>query len=202
MAAYATLVELCAAAKSCTACDLSKQRTHVVPGEGNEHAQVMFIGEGPGYNEDQQGRPFVGAAGKLLDELIASIGFKRSDVYIANVVKCRPPGNRDPLPGEIDACAHWLDQQIALIKPKVIVTLGRFSMAKFLPKETISKVHGSPRKLNGIAILPVHHPAAALYQASLKATLLADFKKIPALLKEAALPVQAAQPPPRQMKLL
>ncbi len=198
---FNTLAELCTAAKSCTSCDLSRTRTNVVPGEGNEHAQILFIGEGPGYNEDQQGRPFVGAAGKLLDELIGSIGLKRPDVYIANVVKCRPPGNRDPLPNETEACAHWLDEQIALIKPKLIVTLGRHSMAKFLPNQTISKIHGTPRKVGAVTVFPVHHPAAALYQQSLKETLLDDFKKIPALLKEAAAAELPPPPKPAQGKL-
>ncbi len=197
---YESLDALSQACLSCTACDLSKQRTHVVPGEGNEKAQVMFIGEGPGYNEDQQGRPFVGQAGKLLDELIASIGMKRSDVFIANVVKCRPPGNRDPMPAEIAACSDWLNEQIRLINPKVIVTLGRYSMAKFMPGDSISKVHGSPRKIGERVVLPVHHPAAALYQQSLKQTLQADFKKIPQLLKEAA-KIEEAKPEPKQLGL-
>jgi DNA polymerase len=163
-----------------------------VPGEGNPNAEVLFIGEGPGHHEDQQGRPFVGPAGKLLDELIESIGLTRQDVYITNVVKCRPPGNRDPLPAETEACKHWLDSQVQLIRPTVIATLGRYSMAKFLPKETISKIHGTPRRIGGHTVLPLHHPAAALYQGSLRKTLEEDFAKIPALLKRAA----SAPPPP------
>ena len=199
--AYSSLDELCQASLACTSCALSKNRTRVVPGEGDEHAQVMFIGEGPGYHEDQQGRPFVGPAGKLLDELIASIGMKRSDVYIANVVKCRPPGNRDPVPGEVEACRQWLDPQIQMIDPKVIVTLGRYSLAKFLPRDTISKVHGSPRKVGDRVVLPVHHPAAALYQQSLRRTIEEDFKKIPALLKEAMPDPPDAQDEPQQLSL-
>ncbi len=188
MTSFSSLGEFCQAALSCTSCSLSKTRTQVVPGEGDEHAEVMFIGEGPGYHEDQQGRPFVGPAGKFLDELIESIGFKRSDVYIANIVKCRPPGNRDPVPSEIESCRQWLDPQIQLIKPKAIVTLGRYSLAKFLPGEVISRVHGVPRTVDGQVVFPVHHPAAALYQNSLRATIEADFKKIPGLL--------AGSPPP------
>ena len=199
--AFSSLHELCQASLACTSCDLSKNRTRVVPGEGDEHAQVMFIGEGPGYHEDQQGRPFVGPAGKLLDELIASIGMKRSEVYIANVVKCRPPGNRDPVPGEVEACRRWLDPQIQMIDPKVIVTLGRYSLAKFLPRDTISKVHGSPRTVGGRVVLPVHHPAAALYQQSLRGTIEEDFKKIPALLKEAMPEPHDAQDEPQQLSL-
>ena len=197
MAPFSSLPELCQASLSCTACGLSKNRTQVVPGEGDEHAQVMFIGEGPGYHEDQQGRPFVGPAGKLLDELIASIGMKRSEVYIANIIKCRPPGNRDPLPTEVEACRQWLEPQIEMIKPKVIVTLGRYSLAKFLPNETITKAHGNPRKVGDMVVLPVHHPAAALYQQSLRATLEEDFKKIPALLTGAE---PEPEPPPEGEK--
>ena len=160
----------------------------------------MFIGEGPGYHEDQQGKPFVGPAGKLLDELIASIGMRRCNVYIANIVKCRPPGNRDPLPNEAEACSKWLDEQIEHIDPKVIVTLGRYSMAKFLPQETITKAHGIPRKVGGRVVLPVHHPAAALYQQSLKKTIEADFQRIPELLKDAG-GAETAEPEPQAQQL-
>ena len=204
MTSFPTLNALIESCLSCTDCDLAKHRTQVVPGEGDEHAQVMFIGEGPGYHEDQQGRPFVGQAGKLLDELIGSIGMKRSDVYIANVVKCRPPGNRDPLPSETEACSKWLEGQIALIAPKVIVTLGRHSMARFLPGQTISRVHGVARKVGDVVVLPVHHPAAALYQQSLRKTLEADFQKIPALLQntqEVEQEVKKEEPKPEQLNL-
>jgi len=160
----------------------------------------MFIGEAPGFHEDQQGRPFVGQAGKLLDELIASIGLTRSEVYIANVVKCRPPGNRDPLPSEVQACRHWLDGQIDFINPKLIVTLGRYSMAGFLPGDSISKAHGKARTVGGRVVLPVHHPAAALYQQSLRKTLEEDFRKVPALLTQSQ-PVPEAQPEPKQLNL-
>ncbi|MBI4308258.1 MAG: uracil-DNA glycosylase [Chloroflexi bacterium] len=178
----------------CTACGLAKARTNVVPGEGPASAHVLFIGEGPGYHEDKQARPFVGAAGQLLTHLIEVAGLKRSDVYITNVVKCRPPNNREPLPGEIEACRQWLDRQMDIIRPRIIVTLGRFSLARFLPKESVSKVHGAPRRYNGVMILPMLHPAAALYQQSLRKTLEDDFKKLPALLAQAQ--VEAAQPAP------
>lgn len=176
---YTNLQELTAAALKCTACGLCKNRTQVVPGEGNPRAEVMFIGEGPGQNEDQQGRPFVGAAGQFLNELLATISLKRTDVYIANVVKCRPPGNRDPLPEEIEACHPWLDGQIAFINPRVIVTLGRHSMAVFFPGESITRIHGSVRVVGNRTILPMFHPAAALYRQELRGVLAEDFKKIP-----------------------
>jgi DNA polymerase len=151
----------------CTQCILSKSRVKAVPGEGPANADIMFIGEGPGFHEDQQGRPFVGAAGKFLSELLESIGLKREQVFITNIVKCRPPSNRDPLPEEIAACKPYLDRQIALIKPKVIVTLGRFSMARVFPNEKISVIHGRPKKIEGIVYVPMYHPAAALHQRSL-----------------------------------
>ncbi|MDO8531526.1 MAG: uracil-DNA glycosylase [Dehalococcoidia bacterium] len=190
---------------ACTACGLAKGRTHVVPGEGPARAQVLFIGEGPGYHEDQQARPFVGAAGQLLTQLIEIAGLKRSDVYITNVVKCRPPNNREPLPGEIEACRKWLDSQIEVIRPRVIVTLGRFSLARFIPSESISKIHGTPRRYGGVYILPMLHPAAALYRQSLRKTLEEDFKKLPSLLAQAqadgAAPAAPTKPPeePRQI---
>lgn len=158
--------------------------THQVPGEGNPHADVLFIGEGPGKNEDLQGRPFVGAAGKLLDELIESIGMKRDDVYITNVIKARPPGNRDPKPEEIDHSWPWLRDQIADIKPKLIVLLGRHAMDWFLPDLKISADHGRAKRFRGQVYLPVYHPAAALYTGSLKDTLFDDFRQIPRLLEK------------------
>ena len=179
------LEELAARISTCTLCPLSQGRTSAVPGEGSSNPEIMFIGEGPGFNEDRQGRPFVGPAGQFLEQLLASIGMKREDVYITNMIKCRPPNNRDPLPGEMEACRPYLDKQIQLLKPKVIVTLGRHSFTKFFPKETISKARGRPRKLNGITIYPMYHPAAALHQNSLRATIESDMKALPALLKEA-----------------
>jgi len=167
----------------CEKCSLSKTRTHVVPGEGNINAEIMFVGEGPGQKEDELGRPFVGAAGKLLDKMIASIGLKREDVFIANVVKCRPPQNRDPLPEEVEACRSWLDEQVKLINPKLIVLLGRHSMERFLPGLRISQDHGKPKRYRGRVYFPVYHPAAALYRRSLMEDLEKDFKKIPKILK-------------------
>jgi DNA polymerase len=142
----------------------------------------VFIGEAPGYHEDQQGRPFVGQAGQFLEQLLASIGMKRSDVYICNVIKCRPPGNRDPLPTEIKNCQKWLDRQLELLAPKIVVTLGRYSLAKFFPGETISKIHGKAKKQGDTICFAMYHPAAALHQQSLRQTIEADMLKIPQLL--------------------
>ncbi|MCK5585819.1 uracil-DNA glycosylase [Candidatus Bipolaricaulota bacterium] len=178
------LTELSRQMASCQACELAQQRNKVVPGEGADDADLLFIGEAPGFNEDQQGKPFVGAAGSFLDQLLASIGLSRGDVYIANVIKCQPAGNRDPLPGEIAACKPWLDQQIELIRPKIIVTLGRFSLARYFTNETIGKVHGRPRKVGDIMCFPMYHPAAALHQGSLRKVIEEDMLKLPALLKD------------------
>jgi DNA polymerase len=145
----------------------------------------VFIGEAPGYHEDQQGRPFVGQAGQFLEQLLNSIGLKRSDVYICNVIKCRPPNNRDPLPTEIKNCQKWLDQQLELLFPRMIVTLGRYSLAKFFPGEPISKIHGKARKQDNIIYFAMYHPAAALHQQSLRQTIEADMLKIPPLLAQA-----------------
>ncbi|MGC4104942.1 MAG: uracil-DNA glycosylase [Thermomicrobiales bacterium] len=170
--------------KGCTLCELSRTRTHAVPGEGNPHARVMLIGEGPGWHEDQQGRPFVGNSGKFLSELIARAGLQREDVFITNVVKCRPPSNRDPLPDEIHACSLYLERQIAAIDPDVIVTLGRFSMAKYFPGERISRIHGEPRKVGRRLVVPMYHPAAALHQGNLRGDIEADFAKLPKYLAD------------------
>jgi len=179
------LTDLCREIANCRQCDLAKQRNKVVPGEGAEDADIAFIGEAPGWHEDQQGRPFVGPAGQFLDELLASVGMTRQQVYICNVLKCRPPGNRDPLPMEVKTCQHWLDRQLALIHPKMIVTLGRYSMARFFPGETISKVHGKARREGGLIYYPMYHPAAALHQQGLRDTIKADMRRIPSLLIEA-----------------
>ncbi len=172
--------------RACTACTLHKGRIIAVPGEGSAKAEIFFIGEGPGQKEDETGRPFVGAAGKLLEQLLESIGLTREDVFIGNVVKCRPPGNRDPFPDEIETCTSlYLFNQIRIIKPKLIATLGRHSMHRFLPEDfQISKVHGKPYRRNGQVYLPLYHPAAALYHDALKATLFTDFKKIPKVLEK------------------
>jgi uracil-DNA glycosylase family 4 len=178
-----TLSELNCSIETCQQCEeLAQTRNRVVPGEGDEKAQIVFIGEAPGFHEDQQGRPFVGQAGQFLDYLLSSIGLRRSDVYICNVMKCRPPGNRDPLPVEIKNCQKWLDLQLEAISPKMVVTLGRYSLAKFFPGETIGKVHGKDRKRDNIIFFPMYHPAAALHQQSLRQTIEEDIKKIPAIL--------------------
>jgi len=155
-----------------------------VPGEGAEDADLLFIGEAPGWHEDQQGRPFVGPAGQFLDQLLASIGLRREEVYIANVIKCRPPQNRDPLPAEIQSCGKWLDRQIEIIQPQMIVTLGRYSLARYFPNQSISKIHGKPRKSGGVLYYPMYHPAAALHQGSLRRTIEADMLKIPQILAQ------------------
>lgn len=169
--------------QTCTRCDLHIGATHGVPGEGPPGAEVMLVGEGPGFNEDKQGRPFVGAAGKFLDELLGIAGFQRSDVYITNVVKHRPPNNRDPLPAELNACRPYLDRQISLINPRVIVTLGRYSLATFFPGSMISKVHGQIREKDGRYFFHMYHPAAALHQQALRDTLLADMRKLAEFLR-------------------
>lgn len=175
----------------CVKCQLHHSRKLAVPGEGPADAEIMFIGEGPGFHENEQGRPFVGAAGKYLDELLAKINLKRSQVFIANVVKCRPPGNRDPMPEELEACRAYLERQIQAINPKVIVTLGRFSMANFLPNAKISSVHGQAMKVKGRLVIAMYHPAAALHQQSLKPTIEHDFARLPELIAQAE---QAPEP--------
>jgi uracil-DNA glycosylase family 4 len=178
------LTDLYAQIRACTRCSLARSRTRAVPGEGPENATVMFIGEAPGFHEDKTGRPFVGAAGQFLEELLASIDMTRQDVYIANVIKCRPPGNRDPSPVEIEACEWYLDRQIELIRPKMVVTLGRFSMARYFPGSKISAIHGRPRKIAGVLYYPMFHPAAALHQPKLRHTVEEDMAQIPELLAE------------------
>jgi uracil-DNA glycosylase family 4 len=170
----------------CEDCRLHLSRKNAVPGEGPAQADLMFIGEGPGFHENEQGRPFVGAAGRFLEELLASIGMKREDVFIGNVVKCRPPGNRDPEPQEIEACSKYLERQIAAINPKVIVTLGRFSMARYFPDARISKIHGQPKTIDGRLVVPMYHPAAALHQPSLRQTVEDDFSRLPELIARGA----------------
>ncbi len=173
----------------CTECDLHQGRTKAVPGEGNPQAGIFFIGEGPGFTEDKRGRPFVGQAGKFLEEMLAVAELKREEVFISNVVKCRPPNNRDPGPDEVDICTRlYLEPQIALIRPKLIVLLGRHALGRFLPGLKISQVHGQPQWATlpdnrEQLFYPLYHPAAALYQAALKQTLIADFKKIPEILR-------------------
>lgn len=175
--------------RSCEKCPLHKTRTQGVPGEGPADADILFIGEAPGQNEDLQGIPFIGAAGKFLVELLASIGLTREQVFIANVLKSRPPGNRDPLPEEAAACWPFLERQVAIIDPKLVILLGRHSMDRFLPGLKISQAHGRPKRrlVSGLGTrvyLPIYHPAAALYNGSLRQTLFDDFAKIPAILKK------------------
>ena len=169
----------------CTKCVLHESRKNPVPGDGPANAEIMFIGEGPGFHENEQGHPFVGASGKFLDQLLAQAGVTREDVFIANVVKCRPPGNRDPQPDELVACDAYLEAQIEVINPSIIVTLGRFSMNKFFPGAKISAVHGQMKKIDDRFVIPMFHPAAALHQAALKPSILGDFAKLPDQLNEA-----------------
>jgi len=178
----------------CQQCEIAKYRNKVVPGEGAEDADIMFIGEAPGWHEDQQGRPFVGPAGKYLDELLASINLGRQQVFIANVIKCRPQGNRDPLPVEIQNCCHWLERQIEIIQPKMIVTLGRYSMAMFFPGKGISKIHGTAQKKGGVIYYAMYHPAAALHQQSLRRAIEEDMLKIPSLLTRAEVIKEEQEP--------
>jgi len=179
------LDQLAQVIRGCTACRLCEERTNAVPGQGNPHASIMFVGEGPGKNEDQQGIPFCGASGRLLDSLLETIGLKRSDVFITNIVKCRPPGNRDPLPDEKEVCApRYLDHQIAVIKPKLIVTLGRHALSHFIPNQKISEVHGQPKRYNNQVYLALYHPAVALYNGGMRKTLEEDFQVIPQVLKK------------------
>jgi DNA polymerase len=181
---YMNIDELNKEIKNCRKCRLCETATQAVPGEGSPKAEIFFVGEGPGFNEDKEGRPFCGAAGKFLDEMLKENGFSRDDVFIGNIVKHRPPGNRDPLPDEVEACIPWLNSQIEAIKPKIIVTLGRHSMHYFLPNvESISKVHGKAFKKDGKLFLTLYHPAAGLHQGNLKETIRADFKNIKKLMK-------------------
>ena len=196
-----SLEEISKLVNVCTNCPLSKNRTQAVPGEGSPTASIMFIGEAPGYHEDRLGRPFIGPAGQFLDQLLASAGLKREDVFIANMVKCRPPSNRDPLPAETAACSKYLDRQLELIKPKVIVTLGRYSLAKFFPRESISRVRGKARKQEGVTIYPMLHPAAALHRQDLKKVIEEDFKAIPAILKKTQASGKPDSPPPKQLSM-
>jgi len=179
------LDEVAALVRDCTLCELCRGRTNAVPGHGSTDAEMMFIGEAPGWNEDKQGIPFIGAAGQFLNELLAAINLDRETVFITNVVKCRPPGNRDPLPDEIAACYPYLETQIRAIDPLLIVTLGRYSMARWFPNERISRIHGEPRRVDDRVIVPMYHPAAALHQGSLRATIQADFERLPIILAQA-----------------
>jgi len=203
------LARITAEVSTCQKCVLYHSRKNAVPGEGPVTSEIMFIGEGPGFYENEQGRPFVGAAGKFLDELLAQAGLKRPEVWIGNVVKCRPPGNRDPLPEELAACNEYLERQIAAINPKIIITLGRYSMGKFMPGAKISAVHGQMRRIGDRFMIAMFHPAAALHQASLKPAILKDFAQLPKLLdqarsalaKSSPAPVEEPQEEPKQLSL-
>ncbi|MBE7518219.1 MAG: uracil-DNA glycosylase [Thermoflexaceae bacterium] len=192
----AAAAALYARIRECDLCPLARTRTCAVPGEGPIDSEVLFIGEAPGMNEDRQGRPFVGQAGQFLGELLAAAGLERSGVYICNILKCRPPNNRDPLPGEIEACRDYLDEQIALVDPRLIITLGRFSMARWFPGQSISRVHGRVAERDGRLIVPMYHPAAALHQQSLRTTIIKDFESLPAVLERARRPVAPTPIPP------
>jgi DNA polymerase len=195
------LTDLYEAIAACQKCLLSQGRTHAVPGEGPEDAEIMFIGEGPGFHEDRQGRPFVGAAGNYLNELLEMIDLDREGVYITNVIKCRPPGNRDPQAEEIKACRSYLDRQIDLIRPQLVVTLGRFSMQRYFPNASISRIHGQPRRVGSVIYYPMFHPAAALHQPLWRSLLEEDILKIPGLL--AALgEIEEQEPEPPQAQQL
>jgi DNA polymerase len=197
---------------ACLACELCRTRTQAVPGEGPPTAEIFLLGEGPGYYEDKSGRPFVGAAGKFLDDLLALAGLSRNEVFITNVVKCRPPNNRDPQEQEIEACRDWLDKQLELIGPRVIVTLGRYSMGRYFPGASISRIHGQAQKIGPHTVVPMFHPAAALHQARYRSLIEEDFRRLPEILTLAAAkppepvpPPLAAQPrqeEPSQMRLL
>jgi DNA polymerase len=172
--------------KNCTRCELHKSANHAVPGEGSPRAKIVFIGEGPGLNEDTQGRPFVGNAGKYLDLLLSKADLKRQEVFITNVVKHRPPENRDPQPTEITACSTWLEKQIAAISPKIIVTLGKWSLNRYLPDKKISEVHGLPTRVQNVVVIPMYHPAAALRRGLVAKELEEDFEKNKTLLQNPA----------------
>jgi uracil-DNA glycosylase family 4 len=203
---FSNLAALEAQVKACTKCRLSQSRTQAVPGVGPANAQIMFIGEAPGFYEDQQGQPFVGPAGQFLNELLSQIGLERKDVYITNVVKCRPPQNRDPQPDEIEACRTWLDQQVHLIKPPVIVTISRYAMTRWFPEKKISEIHGQARRFGDLVVVPMYHPAAALHQHSLRRVLEEDFKRLPEYIRNpgkvpAGNGAPSSGPPPEQLKM-
>ncbi|MCL5291564.1 MAG: uracil-DNA glycosylase [Actinobacteria bacterium] len=187
-----TFEELRREAQSCEQCSLAKTRTNVVFGVGNPRTDLLFVGEAPGYHEDKQGEPFVGAAGKLLDELLASIGMARSDIYIANVLKCRPPGNRDPNPDEIELCKPFLLKQVELIRPRVICALGNFATRLILEKNvSISRVHGQEFRGKGYLVMPTYHPAAALYARTTLTSIEEDFQKLKEIYAKATAAVEA-----------
>jgi uracil-DNA glycosylase len=197
------IADVASEVRACQRCSLHKGRKLAVPGEGPAPCELMFIGEGPGFHENEQGRPFVGAAGKFLEQLLGSIGLTRQQVFITNVVKCRPPGNRDPLPEEMAACGSFLDEQLAAIDPKIVVTLGRFSMSRWFQGESISRIHGQPRRFGALWVFPCFHPAAALHQEKFRSLIEADFLKLPGILAQIAPAGEPSptQEPPQQLAL-
>ena len=192
----AALEKIAAEVRGCTLCDLHKTRTKAVPGAGKFDAEILFIGEGPGYNEDKQGLPFVGRSGDYLESLLKLINLKRGDVFITNVVKCRPPENRDPLPIEITTCKPYLDQQTGLIDPLIIVTLGRYSMARYFPNGKITQIHGQAKIDDGRAYYPLFHPAAVLRNPALQSQMETDFRRIPDILEKVRKLRDAGKKPP------
>jgi uracil-DNA glycosylase family 4 len=188
------LQEVAGQVAGCQKCGLHFSRKNAVPGEGPPNAEILLIGEGPGFYENEQGRPFVGQAGKFLDELLGKMGVQRAEVFITNVVKCRPPQNRDPLPEELLACAGYLDRQIEAINPRLVVTLGRYSMAKFMPNAKISAVHGQAVWVRGRLVAPMYHPAAALHQPSLKPQIEKDFLRLPEYIAQARAAADRGEP--------
>ena len=179
------LAELRRGVSSCVACPLHEGRTNAVPGDGPDDAEVAFIGEAPGFYEDKEARPFVGQAGKFLEELLVSVGWTRDQVYITNVVKCRPPNNRDPLPNELETCeSNWLQTELGLVNPRIIVTLGRYSLARLFPRESIGRVHGKTLQWGKYTVYPIYHPAAALHQQRLRGVIMDDFKRLPEVLEQ------------------
>lgn len=197
------LEAIAAEVAGCTECRLHLSRKLAVPGEGPADAELMFIGEGPGFHENEQGRPFVGAAGNFLEELLASIGLSREQVFITNIVKCRPPGNRDPQAAEIASCSSYLERQIEAINPKAIVTLGRFSMARYFPNARISSIHGRAQRVGGRTVVAMYHPAAALHQPSLRRVIEEDFSRLPDLVAAAKSDAAEGEGPadPQQLNL-
>jgi uracil-DNA glycosylase family 4 len=193
-----SLEQIAAEVTACHKCPLGDGRKNAVPGEGPANARILFIGEGPGFHEDLQGRPFVGASGQYLEELLAEIKLTRRQVYIANVIKCRPPGNRDPEPLELAACRDYLDRQIALIRPSVIVTLGRYSMERYFPGQSISRIHGRPKRAGDVFYLPMFHPAAALRNPAWRQDMSKDMGRIPTLLAEIDAVLAQREPQPEE----
>ena len=197
------LDELHQQVRTCTACPLHLTRSQAVPGEGAAFAQIMFVGEGPGFQEDRLGKPFIGPAGLFLNELLDSIGLRRQDVFITNLVKCRPPNNRDPLPGEIEACNNHLMKQMQIINPRVIIPLGRHAMAHWFPSGRIGQLHGQPDRFGERIVLPLYHPAAALHNGALRGTIMQDFQKLKELIGKSddSIQIEESEKPPETKQL-